>query len=413
MSEMRQRWQKFRVPSKKAHVRRSVAFLVEYVPAYRAPVYAHLEKRLEELDIELRLCVGTPGPGRANRGDGVVPDGAIFNANRFLTIRNRHVKIQRLPKEAATADLIIVQQETGLVINYLLVLLSYLGLSYAVWGHGEDPNDTQRSEQLERIKGFVTRRASWAFAYTERSKGVFERIGFPAERVTVVNNSMEIPTVVSTTEVDQELVDLVEQVKQRTSNVGWYVSSMAPGKRIEVLLEIVEQVREEVPDFEFFFLGDGELRSLVTEFCKDRSWAHDLGTRRDAEKAVVGEAARLMVMPGAVGLHVLDAFAFGSPLVAAAGPSNSHELDYLKHDSNGILLREGATSREFSEALIDLLQDRDRHLAMQEAGRNSSQQYSVESMTERFALGIRDALEVRDKPPPVPFATSEDAAGEY
>ena len=174
----------------------SVAFLMEYVPVYRAAFYACLAEELSQRSIDFRLCVGDPAPPRAPRNDAVMPPGAVFHKSRFLSIRGRQLKLQFFPKEARTADLLVVQQEAGNLVNYLLAIRARFGRAFAVWGHGEDPFEEQRSEFSERLKGLFTRQAIWAFAYTNRSKQGFEAHGMASDRITVVNNSMRIETAV-------------------------------------------------------------------------------------------------------------------------------------------------------------------------------------------------------------------------
>lgn len=365
---------------------------MEYIPAYRAPIYEQLATLLAARNIELRICVGTPPPSRATRRDAVLPDNAVFRKSWFASVRGRELTFQQLPRAASSADLVIVQQEAGLVVNYLLVLRSFFGHPFAVWGHGEDPNSTTRSSGIESLKRMVSRRAHWAFAYTDRSRRVFESFGVSPDRITVTNNSTMIDPYYDAGEVDPELLELLAQVKRRTDRIGWFVSSMDSGKRLPVLMGIVERVRNQIGDFEFFFVGDGDARPHVTEFCRARPWAHDLGARRGPDKAAIGEAARLMIMPGAVGLHVLDAFAFGSPLVTAMDPSNSHEVDYLDNDVNGLLLPEGATEDDFSRAVVDILRDESRLGSMCLAAESGAKEFSLEAMTGRFAAGIVQAL---------------------
>ncbi len=385
-------WREERRRSVPSQHRPSVAFLMEYVPAYREPFYGELGEELERRGIDFHLCVGNPAPPRAQRNDAVIPEGSIYNESWFANIKGRQLKLQRFPKEARSADLLVVQQEAGNLINYVLPLRARMGKPFAVWGHGEDPDPRKRSDFSEGLKGIVSRRACRAFAYTDRSGQVFESIGVPPDLITVTNNSMHIETDFAPEEVDPDLGDLLASVSQRTDRIGWFVSAMHPGKRLDVLMAALDAIRDEVPDFEFFFIGEGMARHEITDFCATRNWAHDMGARRGDEKAAIGSIARLMLMTGIVGLHVLDAFAFGSPLVTAAGPSNSHELDYLVDGVNGILLPEGAGATAFAEAVSALLNDRDRHAAMCEQGRLSSLEISVDAMATRFADGIELAL---------------------
>lgn len=368
-----------------------VLFAMEYVPKYRAPFYPLLKQRLSEDGIDLAISYGDPPASRQGRNDAGVIDFGDFRPNRFMHLRGREITMQAVPRQLKNADLVISQQEAGLTLNYLLALRSLRGHRLAFWGHGQDPNETTRSGPIEQIKRRLVQRSSWVFAYTTRSQRVFESLGMPSGRITVTNNAL--PPTLATGAVSSDVSELVAGFEQRSSRVGWLASSFDEGKRLDFLFEALEGVRSRMNEsFEFVFMGDGSSGEGVRDFCAERSWAHYLGARHGADKAYVAHASHVMVMPGAVGLHVLDSFVHGTPLIASAEPSNSHELDYVKNDVNGIVLDRGASTSDYAASISALLSDSDRLDRLSEGARSSHGFYTMENMVDNFATGIVAAL---------------------
>ena len=95
----------------------------------------------------------------------------------------------------AGADLVVVEQANRQLVNYRLLLRSALRHRPRVvfWGHG---GNLQASGPLaalgERIKRSLSRRAHWWLAYTEGSADRVAALGFPRDRITVVQNAVEV-----------------------------------------------------------------------------------------------------------------------------------------------------------------------------------------------------------------------------
>ena len=65
----------------------------------------------------------------------------------------------------------------------------------------------------------------------------------------------------------------------------------------------------------------------------------------------------LLLMPGLVGLAVVDSFATGCPLVTVDLPFHSPEIEYLENGVNGVCLPAGTTPTAYAEAVVELLGD--------------------------------------------------------
>lgn len=374
-----------------------VAFCMQWVPSYREAFYEHLEPVLDQRGIDMLVIHGAPPASRRARNDSVEPPWATFVKNKEIAIKGVELTWQPSWRASRHADLVIVQQETGLLFNYLALATRRLRRqSVAMWGHGANSNPADANRAAESIKERVTPFADWFFAYTERSASVVEGLGFERDQITVVNNSRDSDLLATNDDdsVDPEIAALVATVKARSKHVGWMVSALDTWKRLPFLVETLDVIRHLVPDFEFFVLGQGD-DLTIQEAAQTRPWLHALGSRFAADKSAVGAIADVTIQPGLIGLHVIDAFAFGTPMVTTEHSVHSHEFDYLVNGENALVLAEGATAAELGSATADLLRDPEKLQQLRAGGAASAASYTIDSMVERFADGIESALRVR------------------
>jgi glycosyltransferase involved in cell wall biosynthesis len=369
---------------------------MEWVPQYRAPFYSGLRDRLASDGIEMRLVHGDPPASRRRRGDQKAIDWAEMVPNRFWTVAGLELTHQPVWKQLSGADLIVLQQETGLVLNYPLLAKARLGgTPVALWGHGHNFNQLDRNAKAEWVKARLTRYADWFFAYTERSAEVFRSIGADPDRITVVQNAIDTAALTDPQgPVSDQITQLVADLQDREARVGWIVSAFDTRKRVPFLIDVVDEIRRRVEGFELLALGSGDDVTLLHEAAADRPWLHVLGATFGADKAALGRLAEIMVHPGLVGLHVIESFATATPLITADLPYHSHEVEYLRPGDNAIVLAQRATAADLADAAAALLSDDKRLAALQAGCQEAAGRYTLDAMIERFARGVRSALSV-------------------
>lgn len=102
--------------------------------------------------------------------------------------------------------------------------------------------------------------------------------------------------------------------------------------------------------------------------------------------------SKLCLMPGAVGLVILDAFALETPLITTNITYHGPEIDYLVDGINGIIVQETEDPNSYAEQVAYLLQDKDALDKLKEGCRIAKTKYTMNEMVERFASGIIQAL---------------------
>jgi glycosyltransferase involved in cell wall biosynthesis len=232
----------------------------------------------------------------------------------------------------------------------------------------------------------------WFFAYTASGAQQVALGGFPVARVTTVQNAIDTRALrQSIAETSEEARHDFARAKGLTTHTAIYLGALDTSKRIDFLLEAAMQAHQRDPEFRLLIVGDGALRDRVQQFEAEFSWAHYLGALRGGGRALPMSVSKVLLMPGRVGLAIVDAFAAGLPTITTDWPLHAPEFEYLKNGSNGLVIQDNA--RSYGDAVAKLLGDPARLSRLSAQCRQDSHQYSLENMVDNFATGILEALE--------------------
>jgi glycosyltransferase involved in cell wall biosynthesis len=234
----------------------------------------------------------------------------------------------------------------------------------------------------------------WWFAYTETTRDILRADGYPDERITVLNNAID------NEQFERDLAALSPEQKQSlvreigaTANdavIGLFCGSLYPDKRLDYMLAAADLVHAALPDFHLIVIGDGPSADIIRAALPTRPWLHWLGALTGRDKAKWFAVADLVMNPGAVGLHILDAFCSGAPMVTVRDSRHGPELAYLENGVNGLIV--DGDARAYADAVTRLLSDGARLDAIKRRARADARRYSLANMVEHFALGIERAM---------------------
>lgn len=378
-----------------------VAFLLKHVAHYQIPFFESLRSQLRMVGIELAFVHGQPmGVDKDKQDAGELP--------WAITIRNRRIGMgdQLLLWQPALGllrdqDLIIVEDASRLLINYrLLGRQARGGPRVALWGHGMNRQSSRASRISEWVKRLTTARAHWYFAYTAGTAQVLSERGFPPERISVINNTLDVEALThvaaSVPETDLDQMRTLRGIS-RDAPVGVFCGSLYKAKRIAFLLDAALVTRRIVPAFELIVIGTGPEKGLINEFASRFPWIHWEGAQHDVEKVKRLLLADVMLMPAAVGLAAVDSLALGIPLVALEDAAHGPEIEYIRSGANGLIIDDTDSPETYGRAIADLLLDRERLSQLQIGCRNDAAGLSMKAMVDRFTQGVSAALEM---PPP-------------
>jgi glycosyltransferase involved in cell wall biosynthesis len=372
--------------------KRKVVFLARVLLRYRAPFLECLRVRLAKVGIDFVVIHGDANEREKIRQDEAAISTAILVPNKEIRFWGRTLYWQPVVDLLDGADLVITEQAAKLGINYYLFFLQFLGRTrVALWGHGRNLQ-TQQNWFSEYIKRFFSRRAHWWFAYNELSKGVVTSLGYPAERVTSFENTFDTAPLIAEVEGMDDRAR--EAVRAKYGIKGMHVcifcGALYREKRLEFLVAAAGRLRQLDDQFELVVAGSGEDYAFVEAQASCNPWLHCVGARFGREKAELFAISRLQLMPGLVGLAIIDSFAAAVPLVTTRVPIHSPEISYLKNGENGLITADDMD--EYVGAVRSLLNDSERYARLQAGARRAREHYTMANMVERMYQGILEAL---------------------
>ncbi len=370
-----------------------VTVLLKNCHQYRVAFFEHLREILTCKGITLRVVVGGGLAEDAAKGDIAQLDWAEQRSFRTVDIKNTTLLWQPGFDLARSSDLIITEQASKQLFNIPLAFGQRLFRTrHAFWGHGKNFQASVEGDRGEGLKAQLTKRAHWFFAYNNVSAQAAVEFGMAPDRVTPVMNTTDTTHL---RDVRSALpADTPRQVRSELGltdgPVGIYMGGLYSLKRPQFLVDTVQQIRDRCDDFQMIVIGGGSEESTVRE-AASADWIHYLGPIYGDERVRIASIAQLQLMPGLLGLNVVDAFALGIPTVTTDIDYHSPEIEYLIDGVNGLVVR-NATPATFADAVVALLDDEDRLTQLRVGAELAGQELSVEDMAQRFADGVVQAL---------------------
>lgn len=371
---------------------KKVLILYKFLPQYRVEFFDKLRDNLLQQDIELTLIYGKLKNQDSKKNDERSLEWAIYRENKVLQIGSTGLLWQPCLDMLPEMDLVIVEQANSLLINYLLMPLSkVMKFKFAFWGHGANLQDDPNSIK-NRFKYFFLNRSDHWFAYTNGVKKFLVEKSVDSGKITVVNNAIDTKSLkkqyndLSTEEVD----NMKSTMGIDSNNIAIYCGGIYKEKRIGFLLEASKRIKEEIEDFHLIFVGAGPESNIVEEASENYDWVHYVGAKFGADRVPYFKMSELFLMPGLVGLAILDTFATETPMVTTDFPYHSPEIEYLQNGKNGVVTANNID--DYSKQVIDLFKNRDKIAQLKEGCVRSSALYSTEYMVDNFTNGILQCL---------------------
>lgn len=374
---------------------KKVAILQHRLLHYRTSLFDQLRKACLDRNIELHLVHGQASRRESIKKDtGSLPWAHVVN-NRLWEVGGKDLVWQPYPADLHDVDLIVVMQESRILSNYPLLLSRiWSSRKVAYWGHGANFQSDAPSGLREQWKRMLLKQADWWFAYTGLTHDILLANGYPKEKVTVLNNAIDNErfiadlAAISPEELSRLRAELDLPVHGR---LGLFCGSLYPDKKLDFMIRAAEIIHARMPDFRLVVIGDGPSAPELSELIKNKPWVHRVGVRKGLEKAAYFKLADVVLNPGLVGLHVLDAFCAGMPMFTTGNARHSPEIAYLQHGVNGFVLPDDPVA--YADEVVGLLLDELRFEVARKAALDSAQIYTLDHMVSNFVDGMERCLE--------------------
>ena len=283
-----------------------------------------------------------------------------------------------------------------------LVLSKLTGKRVIMFGHGV-PRATMYGRGAPRglkwrLRRFFAALADAVLIYGKREYDFYARDRFNVGKVFTTNNALDTrPARKLRTSVTQADLDAFRAENGLTGKrVLLYVGRLIRDKRLGEAIEAMPAVLREVPDAKLVLIGDGpdreRLEGLVGRL--GRADAVELpGAIYDEEVlARYYMSSELAVCPGAVGLLVNQAFAYGVPVVVNDSQSHGPEIAMVRPGRTGAFFR-AHDVEDFARSVVGLLGKPEllRRMGL-ECMRLIDEEYNEDRMAKGFDDAVRYAL---------------------
>jgi L-malate glycosyltransferase len=369
---------------------KQVIFLVHRVHQYRVDFYRLLKPELEKEGIELVLLYSKSK--ESHKKDEVEIEWGKYIPIKTIKIFNTEVYWQPVLRHLKDADMIIVQQANRLLLNYFLIFFRKLhGLKMAYWGHGLNMQLPQDST-ANKFKKILIAHADWWFAYTKHVKKTVLTSGFDESRITVVNNAIDTFKLASCYQQlnGQQLDKINRELNIDSKNIGIFCGGIYEEKRIDFLIEATDLIKKEISDFHLIVIGSGPDEVKLKEYIKTRDYIRFVGPKFGLDRVPYFKISKVFLMPGLVGLGVLDSFALETPMATTKFPFHSPEIEYLVNQYNGIMTENNV--QDYAKGVTRLFKEQNILDKLVEGCKATAPLYSNENMVSNFVEGIKKCL---------------------
>lgn len=369
----------------------TVCFLTLVLSQYRVTFHKLVREILARQGIDYQLVYSDPTGDAAAKGDTASLDWATRVPVSDFKVAGQTFHWQSALAHINRADLTIVSQENKLLVNYWLqIRYSLFGKRMGFFGHGRSSTGGRFPRIGRILKRFLATRVHWWFAYTPEVADLVADYGFPRERISINYNSIDMGELLGELASidDAELEDFRRKHKIGSGRIGLYLGALYKDKRIDFLIEAAKRIRTRVPDFELVVVGAGPEAHHVEQAAAEHSFIHALGPLFGRDKAVALKNATTCLLPGAVGLAILDTFAAGCPLITTNAPGHGPEINYLDTGENGVLVDQPNSLDAYSDAVVRVMTDEQDLEHLKAGARKSADLYSIENMARHFSDGV-------------------------
>ncbi|MCW2309953.1 glycosyltransferase family 4 protein [Rhodobium gokarnense] len=373
----------------------TVSFLTLVLSHYRIPFHTIVRDILAEHGVNYRLIYSDPVGSDAKKGDTLELPWAVKIPVTRIPVPGVDLYWQNALDATRGSALTVISQENKLLVNYLLQARYLLGGSrLAFFGHGKNYQASRPDGWREKLKAQLATRVHWWFAYTPGVKKIVEDYGFPGERITVNYNSIDTGALKGELAAVTDADIAAEKAKLgiTSDNIAIYIGGMYQEKRLPFLIDAAEKIRARVPDFHLVMVGSGSHSEIAQIAAASCDYIHFLGPRFGREKATLLKMAKAFVMPGLVGLAIIDSFAAGCPMVTTDVPYHSPEIEYLKDGENGLITSDPENVTDYANAVAALLTDDTLQARLSDGAKASVEDYTIERMARNFAEGVLAAI---------------------
>jgi len=333
------------------------------IPHYRIPIFKALSEKMD-----IVVCHGKELPGaflKDEEGNLNFPN--CFIKNWYLSKTKENLVVQNVVAPILKYHPKVIVSEFSLGILSIWILLALRPLfryKLIFWSHGYKKRKFKPQDSFcDRVRLWLINASDGIILYGDKARKVLSRYVKHPEKLFVAPNTL------NTNELLQIRSRCEQEGKQHIKN-RWglnhkyiliFIGRLLKDKQVDFLLRVFKEVQKKLIDSGLAIVGDGPERNFLQALTRSMNLknVYFLGEITDIQKT--GELlyiSDLMIIPGRLGLSVVHAFCFDTPVISQTegpnGPFHSPEVEYMKSGKTGFLTPCGDITN-MVKTIIDIL----------------------------------------------------------
>ena len=172
-----------------------------------------------------------------------------------------------------------------------------------------------------------------------------------------------------------------------------FIGRLIANKRVDLFLKYHAALAELDSNIECHIIGDGPESKLVAAACSDSATIHYHGAIVD-ENAIASHInlCHAVFVPGASGLAIVHAFAYGKPYITIRGDQFTHgpEFSYLQDGVNGLVL-DKLDFQSNVKRIYELLSNQTKWAECCRQAKQTALNLSVDQWCDQMTKGLLEA----------------------
>jgi glycosyltransferase involved in cell wall biosynthesis len=373
-----------------------VAFITVLVPQYKVWLYKALDQLYAECFFALH------GPER--HGTRPKDVGKIEIKNNII-LRNRYLLVKGIEFTWIPALLwvlklrpkvIILQDGVRILSNYFIHALAKINGSKVIYySHGFNHQSALMRNRMvsnvtEHIRRVLLRLSDAILVYSHAGSRylTFWKVDVPK---FVVNNTLDTDRIIRS--YDAVTPSMVSQKRKLLGispeqPVVAYLGRLVDEKRVDFLIEVIRYLTLEMGMIcNGLIIGDGPVEKELKKQSVGLP-VHFVGHQTGSDLSHYLSLASCVFIPRLAGLAVVEAFCAKKPVVTCVHTAHGPEVEYIRHDENGLLI-ESSDISILARRIFELLNNPVKlHRMSICARRTASTKCNQEKMIQAFSKAI-------------------------
>lgn len=288
-------------------------------------------------------------------------------------------------------DILVIDGNPRWLNNYLLLFRAKIhNIPVIWWGQGWSVGSHGVNAKIRQI---IMKLTNAIILYTDWEHNQYIKLGFSPQYTFALNNSLDTESIKGEIKKwDNKKIELFKKNNDLNHIDHWCAFIGRVTEKSEICL-LVESLSKTCCNVGLIVIGDGPMVNNAKEKAQKLGISHKIiwaGAQFNEEAIAPWMlSASAFVYPGAVGLSLIHAFAYGLPaIIYNDREKHGPEFSAFEHEKNGISFEHGSV-KSLTEAIDRLITDDDhRKLMSDNAATIIQKTFNVNDMTNRFVKAL-------------------------